>query len=96
DSSLGIPTSVMSSKSEKEFQDPLVFLEKDNLPLLEQWNFVINQCPIHTLTPNAQRFMQNQTTGAIREEFFLEDELKNLRTPNDLIEVYERCYMKPS
>ncbi|WP_302609078.1 hypothetical protein [Turicimonas muris] len=94
--SLGIPTAVMSSKSEKEFQDPLVFLEKDNLPLLEQWNFVINQCPIHTLTPNAQRFMQNQTTGAIREEFFLEDELKNLRTPNDLIEVYERCYMKPS
>lgn len=94
--SLGIPTAVMSSKSEKEFQDPLVFLEKDNLPLLEQWNFVINQCPIHTLTPNAQRFMQNQTTGAIRKEFFLEDELKNLRTPNDLIEVYERCYMKPS
>lgn len=90
--SLGFPTAVVSSKLPSNFAEPLIFLDHSNVGFLHQWNFVINQCPIESLTPNSQKFMDDFRNGTVSADFEVSQKILKLRTPEKLMEIYQTFY----
>ena len=70
-------------------QNKSTILSNDNLNFLNEWNFVINECPDHNSLGNLETFMKSLQRGApLPNEYQVLEKLEMLRSRKVILDRY--------